>query len=246
MAKDRFSTQSAGYARFRPRYPEAWYHWLLAQTPGRDQLWDCATGNGQAALALAPQFRHTYATDLSAAQLAAAEPHPAITYLCCPAEQTPFDAASFDLITVAQAVHWFDFEAFYAEVRRVGKPGGLLALWGYGLFSSLPAVDERIRWFYSEVVGPYWDPERRHLETGLREIPFPFEELHPPDVFRMPYRWTLEDLLGYLGTWSSVQRYREARGEDPIPLIAAELAAIPDLPPQIEAQVTLLIRAGRI
>lgn len=220
--QDHFSERAAEYARFRPRYPTRLFQYLADAAPARDRAWDCGTGSGQAAAGLAPLFRSVIATDPSAAQLAAAEPHPHVEYRES-AEGAPVEDASVDLVAAASAAHWFDLERFYAEVRRVAKPHGLVALWCYSLPSVDAEVDAMLRRFATEVVGPSWPPERRYVDRHYRTLPFPFREFPAPS-FRMEARWSLADLIGYVRTWSAVRQYREARGRDPIDLLEQELA----------------------
>ena len=170
-----FGAVAAHYAAFRPTYPAALFAWLAAESPGRTLAWDCATGSGQAALALAEHFEQVVATDVSAEQLAHAGRHPRVRYARAPAEASPLDDASADLVTVAQALQWFDLDAFFAEVDRVLRPGGLLAAWTYLLFETSPEVDAIILRYYRETLGPYWAWERRLVEEGYASVAFPFE-----------------------------------------------------------------------
>ena len=221
--KDNFSHQAASYARYRPVYPPALIGYLATLAPGRQAAWDCATGNGQVALALAEYFEAVLATDMSAQQLQHARPHPRIRYAQERAEACSAADQSFDLITVAQAVHWFDFAPFFAEVRRVLRPGGILALIGYSLFTANDArVDAVVRHFYADLTGPYWDAERRHIDAGYRTIPFPLEEIAMPDFF-MEFDWTVDDVLGYFSSWSAVQHYIRKNGQNPVELIEPSL-----------------------
>ena len=171
--KDHFSDLASDYVRYRPRYPEALYTYLATLTPGHERAWDCGTGNGQAAHALTPHFTHIVATDPSADQLALAVPHARIDYRAEPAEQTTLAPASVDLVTVATAVHWFDFDRFYAEVRRLLKPGGVIAVWSYLLLRILPAVDAILDGYAHGFMGTYWPPERRYVNEAYQTIPFP-------------------------------------------------------------------------
>lgn len=244
--KDNFSVQASLYARFRPTYPPELIDYLAALAPGRISAWDCGTGNGQIAVLLAGHFDQIYATDISEKQLNEAPSHPRIRYALEPAERCSAPDHSFDLIVVAQAIHWFDFDRFYAQVRRVLKPGGVLAVIGYSLFrTDAPAVDDIIHQrFYTEITGPYWDPERRYLDEEYRSIPFPFQEVQMPEFF-MRYRWTLSDVTGYLNTWSAVQHYIREHGENPVKLIEQELRHAWGGVVEREITTALLLRVGR-
>jgi SAM-dependent methyltransferase len=219
--KDHFSHDPARYRRFRPRYPAALFTWLAGHAADRERAWDCATGSGQAALGLLPHFRQVLASDASLAQLRQA---PAgLVRLACTAERCPLAGGSLDLITVAQAAHWLDLDAFYREVRRLLRPGGLLALWCYGRLRVPAGPGEPIDRLYSDTLGPWWPPERRLVDGGYRDLPFPFAEL-PAPALRLRARWSLAQLLGYLGTWSALRRHREATGQDALAPVAAALA----------------------
>jgi SAM-dependent methyltransferase len=224
-ALDRFSAQAAGYARYRIDYPAALYDWLLPQVAARERAWDCATGNGQVANVLADYFVRVDATDLSEKQLTQATPRPNIHYQPARAEQTPFPNQRFDLITVAQAVHWFEPEAYHAEVRRVARPGAVLAEWGYGLVQISPEIDPLIEHFYRDTMGPYWDANRWHIDDEYARIPFPFADVRRAH-FAVRRQWSAEWFLQYLRTWSSVAKYQQERGEDAVALIAAELTRL--------------------
>lgn len=220
--KDHFSKQAAAYSGYRPGYPPQLFRYLASVAPGRERAWDCATGTGQAALGLAEHFREVIATDASARQIANAGYREGVVYEVAPAEHSGIAAGSVDLVTVAQALHWFEPEAFYREVKRVLRPGGVIAVWSYGQLRVSPAVDAVIGHLYEALVGPYWPPERRLVEEGYRSIPFPFAALEPPP-FGMSARWSLAQLRGYLGTWSAVQRYKDAEGADPLQAVAEGL-----------------------
>ncbi len=222
--KDHFSDNSSGYAAFRPEYPAGLFSFLSDQVEGHDLAWDCATGNGQAARGLATHFRAVMGTDASSQQIASAVPHRGVSYRVAPAESSGLASASVDLVTVAQAAHWFDLPLFYAEVKRVLRPGGVLALWCYERLRVDPAIDPLIESFYSDTLGPYWPPERRWVEGGYRELPFPFEELSAPS-FVMRAEWSLDQIMGYFATWSAVKAYRAALNRDPLPGPRAALEA---------------------
>jgi SAM-dependent methyltransferase len=242
--KDFFSGHSTDYARFRPRYPRELFEYLASISPSRALAWDCATGNGQAAVALAEVFDQVIATDASAEQLSSATPHPRIEYRNVTAEDSGLPDGSVDLLTIAQAMHWFEFEPFFAEVRRVLKPGGVIAAWTYNVMFVSPEIDEIVRRFYKERIGTYWPPDRKLVEDDYRTIPFDFEELPPPDV-RMRVNWSLMDLLGYIRTWSATQRFITDRGFNPVEELAEQLSAEWGRP-EVEREVTwpLKMRIG--
>jgi len=213
--KDNFSHRAAEYARFRPGYPAALFDFLFAHCGQFDYAWDCATGNGQIAAVLSERFRQVEATDISENQLQNAVKRPNIRYRVGAAEQRLFLQNMFDLVTVGQAAHWFDLEKFYAEVRRVLKPEGLLALVGYGMLTIDEATDGVIHHLYENVLGEFWDPERRLVDAALKTIPFPFQEMPLPEM-ASEYRWTPEHLVGYLSTWSALRHYEKQTGSNPL------------------------------
>jgi SAM-dependent methyltransferase len=220
--KDHFSTQAATYAKARPHYPPALFAELARLAPGRTLAWDCGAGNGQASVALAAHFERVVATEPSAAQLAQAVAHPRVSYHES-AESAPMLAdRSVDLVTAAQAAHWFDLKVFYPEVRRVVRPGGLLAIWNYGICAITPEVDVVVGHFYEETVGPYWPPERRQAETAYRLLEFPFQEIPLPKL-NLEVVWTAEEFGTYLRTWSAVARFIKAHGVDPVTVLQPAL-----------------------
>jgi SAM-dependent methyltransferase len=243
---DHFSRLSAGYAAYRPRYPGALFEAISAASPFRDLAWDCATGTGQAARPLAAHFDRVVATDASREQIRSAAPHDRVRYFVAQAEAGALRSGSVGLVTVAQALHWLDLPLFYAEVRRVLRPGGLLAVWTYGTQRvDGGRIDGALEDFYTRVVGPYWAPERRLVETGYRTLDFPFDEL-PIAAPTMAAEWSLPQLLGYIGTWSAVARCREVTGTDPLVELAAWLRPLwgpPDAVRRVEWP--LAVRAGR-
>jgi SAM-dependent methyltransferase len=244
--KDHFSGHSGSYARARPVYPEALFDWLAGLPGRRDAAWDCGTGTGQAARSLARRFSRVIATDASANQVSKADRAGGILYAAAPAERAPLRDRSVDLITVAQALHWFDLPAFFAETARVGRPGGAFAAWTYGNSYVTEAVDRAYFRLYRDIVGAYWPPERDHVEDGYARIVPPFEPIAAPD-FAIRAQWDMDGYLAYLGTWSAVQYYRKANGSDPLDLIREELArAWGD--PALARAITwpLTIKAGRI
>lgn len=220
---DHFGGVARGYVEFRPTYPEALFAWLASIAPGSALAWDCATGSGQAAVALAAHFERVIATDASAEQIAQAQGHPRVEYRIAAAESCGLGPASVDLVTVAQALHWFDLPRFHAEVRRVLKPRGVIAEWAYGLTEiDHGPIDRHVQSFYSDIVGPYWPANRLHIERGYSDLPFPFECIAAP-AFTMRVEWTLAQFAGYLRTWSATSRYRAALGVDPVVALEAQL-----------------------
>ncbi|HXL57847.1 MAG TPA: class I SAM-dependent methyltransferase [Chitinophagaceae bacterium] len=213
--KDNFSAQAKLYASFRPYYPDLLYDFLFQQVKNFNSTLDCATGNGQVAVALAKKFKEVYATDISEKQLAHATQLPNIIYKQEAAEQTSFADKYFDLITVAQAVHWFNFDKFYSEVKRMLKPDGIIAIIGYGLIRVNKAIDEWIDHFYWNIVGPYWDKERKYVDEEYTTIPFPFKEITAP-VMYIEYKWNIDQFIGYLNTWSALQHFIRQRGYNPV------------------------------
>jgi SAM-dependent methyltransferase len=223
---DHFSKVAANYAAFRPRYPDALFAYIASVAPGRSLVWDCAAGSGQASVPLAAHFDRVIATDASASQISAATPHPCVEYRVALAEASGVADASCDAVTVAQAIHWFDLPRFYAEVDRVLVPNGIFAAWAYNVLRvDGVGIDEVIRWYHDTVVGPYWPLGRRQVEIGYSEILFPFDELDPPK-FHMGTRWSLDDLVGYVRTWSAGTRYAEAHGHDPSDMLVERIEPV--------------------
>jgi SAM-dependent methyltransferase len=221
---DHFSRHAREYARYRPDYPEELFTFLAGLAPNRRAAWDCATGSGQAAISLARHFEAVVATDASANQIASAARHAAVHYAIAVAEAAPFANGSLALVTCAQALHWFDRARFWEEVRRVLVPGGVVAVWSYHGFHLTPGVEAAVRRFYKDIVGPYWPPERRLVEKGYASLEFPFAPVAAPELV-LEKLWDLPALIGYLETWSAVQRYKATVGRDPIPLVRGELEA---------------------
>jgi len=223
---DHFSSVASRYADFRPHYPAALFDYLATLGPRDSVVWDCAAGSGQATLDLAARFGRVIATDASAEQIASASALDNVEYRVALAEQSGLADSSIDLITVAQALHWFNFDRFFGEAKRVLKPDGVLAVWTYAT-NQLEggAVNEIVQDFYSNVIGPYWPPERKLTETGYRTISFPFNEIATPS-FRMEVRWKLSQLLGYFSTWSATNRFIYAKGCNPIEPLSIALEKV--------------------
>lgn len=223
---DHFGSVSFHYADSRPVYPAELYAYLRGLCAEHHVVWDCGAGSGQASRALVDYFDQVIATDASAQQISQAVPHPRIDYRVAPAEESGLTGESVDFVTVAQALHWFDFDRFFNEVKRVLKPNGVLVIWSYGRqIVHDPAVDGIFQRFYSDVVGAYWPPERRHVEEGYRSIPFPFPLLDPPG-FEMKAEWDLPQFISYLRSWSATGNYIKANGIDPVIALEGELGGI--------------------
>ena len=243
---DRFGALADDYLRYRPRYPPALFEFLAAQCPRRALAWDCACGNGQATTGIAALFRRVVATDASARQIAQAPPLANVEWRVAPAEHSGLDAASIDLVTVAQALHWLPRVAFHTEVERVLRPGGVYAVIHYGrMQAALPSINELVQHYHDEVVGPYWPPERRLLDDGYRELPLPYP-LEATPSFDIVARWQALDLLGYLRSWSATAAFVAARNYDPVNALAPVLArAWPATADTLDLRWPLQLSLGR-
>ncbi|MCM4169994.1 class I SAM-dependent methyltransferase [Arenibacter sp. TNZ] len=226
-ALDRFSVQSRTYKEFRPTYPEALYKYIYANCISKVTCWDCGTGNGQVAAVLSDTFDQVFATDISEQQIKHAVPKPNIKYSVQRAEITCFPNQYFDLITVAQALHWFDLPAFNKEVNRLLKPNGLIAIWGYGLLTIDLEIDVIVNHFYQHIIGGYWDKERAYIDLNYSNIPFHFDEIDIQESFNIETQWTIDQLRGYFNSWSSVQNYKDNNnGHNPVDELINKIAPI--------------------
>jgi SAM-dependent methyltransferase len=242
---DHFSGVAAEYAAFRPRYPEALFDFVAREAPARDAAWDAGTGSGQAAVGLARHFTHVTATDASGDQIEHATPHPSISYRVAPAEASGLADQSVDLVTVAQAVHWFDRERFWNEVRRVLRTRGVIAIWTYRLFEIAPDIDAITRRFYKGVVGPFWPPERLLTEQRYQTMEFPFAEFAAPN-FVIEQQITLDDVAGYVRTWSATRAFVKHHGKDPVDDLVAELGPAWGAESRRLARWPIAMRIGRV
>ncbi len=213
--KDNFSSQANVYAQYRPGYPRELFEYILGFVKEKDLAWDCGTGNGQSALELSNYFKKVFATDISQKQLDNAVAKENILYALEPAEKTSLADRSVDLITVAQAIHWFRFDAFYAEVKRVAKPGAVIAVWTYSLLKISDEIDTIINEYHFSTLENYWDPERKYVDDGYASISFPFTEVRTP-AFNIELNWSLNELEGYLNTWSALQKFITANSYSPV------------------------------
>lgn len=243
--KDNFSVNAVDYATYRPTLPIEFYEFLYSKVNEFDTAWDCGAGNGQAALILAEKFKKVFGTDISEKQLTQAPKKENIHYLLERAEATTLSDNCVDLVTVAQAVHWFDFDAFNKEVLRVGKPNGIIALVTYYLLRINNDIDKLIDKLYWEITREYWDKERQYVDDKYMTIPFPYKEIKSPELSIM-LEWNIEQVIGYLRTWSGVQHYIKQKSEDPILRIEPELRAAWGADIVKKVRFPLFIRTGQI
>ena len=244
---DYFSGHAALYKKYRPVYPDALYQLLLQHCASTEHCWDCGTGNGQVASVLANSFTNVSATDISKNQLKNAIQKENIHYSTQRAEHTTFLDNSFDLITVAQAAHWFDHDAFNQEVQRVSKNQGIIALWGYELLHISEVIDQHILRFYREIVGPYWSKERKFIDEQYTTIPFPFKEIPVQQPLAIYAHWTLSQLEGYFTSWSSVQAYiQKHNGRNPVPSLIQSISEHWGSNPTRMVTFPIFIRLGQI
>lgn len=240
---DNFSASAQGYAAFRPQSPAEVYDFLYQHVGNYNAAWDCGTGNGQVATQLSERFSTVFGTDISAEQLQRAQQRPNIIYLQERAEATTLKDKSIDLITIAQAIHWFDFDAFYNEVKRVAAAGALVAAWTYTTLQLPQPVNEVIQHFYNHITRPYWDAERKWVDECYATIPFPFREVKAPPI-EMTTQWNIQQLVGYLRTWSGVQNYIRKEGTDPLLLITEDLQHAWGAEDTLPVRFPIHVRAG--
>lgn len=243
--KDNFSSQSDKYAKYRPAYPIHFFNYLNSIVPNKQNAWDCGTGNGQVAYELSKTFQNVFATDISQSQIDNALQADNIIYAVQPAEKTDFEDKQFDLIVIAQAIHWFDFEKFYSEVRRTAKENALICVAGYSRVEISEQIDSIITDFYTNIIGAYWDKERKYIDENYSTIPFPFKEIYPPDFVNKLY-WTFEHLIGYLNTWSAVKHYIKQNGNNPVDKLQSRLKQQWKNDEIKEVCFPLLLRIGQI
>ena len=243
--KDNFSQNSEDYRNFRPNYPNKVFDFIFKNLKSFENAGDVGTGNGQVAVNLSEKFENVFGTDISKNQIANAEKRGNIQYSVQPAETTDFKDNFFDLIIVGQAIHWFDFEKFYAEVHRVGRKNGLIVALGYGRIEAEENINKIIDELYYGILGKYWDKERKYIDENYQTIPFPFEEIESPK-FVNSYEWTFYQLIGYLSTWSALKHFQKENGYNPLEEISARLEnfLLPD--EKIKVKFPILLRIGRL
>lgn len=241
-----FSQGSEHYAKHRPTYPDQLFSYLDEIASGHDLAWDCATGNGQAAVSCAKYFSRVEATDISTEQLQHRTVHPRINYIISTAERPPFDNEAFDLVVVATAVHWFDQPRFFREVERVLKPKGILAIWGYGFLATEPEIDATLAKELFEPIDPFWASGNRQMFNHYRDVTLPLEEIRDPPTFAMQVEWNLDQLLAFLRTWSAVKRYAAELGHDPVDGVETKLKAVWNEPDKARmVKMPIFFRASR-
>lgn len=243
--KDKFSLQAETYKKFRPVYPEKLYDIILKTTQNRDICWDCATGNGQVAEVLSKHFTKVYATDLSEQQIKYAPQLENIIYSVGRAENSGFPDKQFDLITVAQAMHWFDFEAFSREANRVLKDDGTICVWGYGPLKMENEVGKLVNKFYKDIIGAYWDVERRHIDEGYKNVKLDFKNIEIHNELAIEENWTIEQLQGYFDSWSSVQNYIAKNGNNPAADIIKEIKEVWGSEEKLKAILPVFMKIGK-
>ncbi len=217
-----FGHSAGSYASFRPDYPPELFDWLAERAPAHNRALDIGCGNGQASRPLTSRFRQVLACDSSSRQLQEATATDRLHLFVADARALPLASSCFDLITVAQALHWFAGPQFFSEIRRLLSPGGFFCAWCYSLMQVTPAVDARVRQLHGDLLHGYWPEGRASVDNGYRDIEVDFPQVQVPG-FAIERRWSFAHLLGYLGTWSAVQRWREERGADPLALIRHRL-----------------------
>jgi ubiquinone/menaquinone biosynthesis C-methylase UbiE len=241
-----FSLGSDQYVKHRPQYPEELFLFLNEISKQHDYAWDCATGNGQAAISCAKYFSHIEATDISVEQIQHCIVHPKINYSVRPAEHTLFDDFSFDLIVVAQAIHWFNQEQFFREAERVLKPNGVLAAWGYGFLEIEYEIDDIITKNLQEPIDRFWASGNRQVMAGYRDLALPFDEINIQKTFAMKVEWNLQQLLAYLRTWSAVKLYSAELGHDPVDQLETKLKTVWKEPDKTKlVQMPLFLKVSR-
>lgn len=240
-----FSKQSDLYARYRPDYPAELYDFIFSHLQRKETAWDCCTGTGQVAKVLADEFDQVYANDISQQQLDRAPELDNVNYFNVPAEETGFPGSLFDLITVAQAIHWLDFESYFKEVRRTAAPGGLLAVIGYGMIRIDERLDALIDKFYEYTFSEYFTENRQWLDRHYETIPFPFQEISSPE-FEQRAKWSLEELEGYVNSWSTVQKFKDEKGTNPADDLIEKVGKLWDKEEKKTVSFPVFLRLGRL
>lgn len=242
---NRSKWNSKEYLKFRPVYPDSLVSYIGSLKPADSTVWDCGTGNGQLAFLLSDHYKIIYASDISEVQINHAKQKQNIKYKVTTAENSGFEDAFFDLITIAQAIHWFDFDLFYSEVRRVSRTGALICICGYGNIETKDESMPIINHLYSETLNGYWDVQRKYIDESYKTIPFPFDELVVPE-FEMKFEWSIDQLCGYLGTWSGLIKFSKETGENPIHEVYNKLTQLFSPDYKIKVRFPILLRVGKV
>lgn len=244
--KSEFSKQAADYAKYRPVYPAELYPYLKSVSPADELAYDAGTGNGQCAVALANHFKAVVASDLSREQIANAKTKANVTYTVSAAHESGIEARSVDLITAATAIHWFNFDLFYAECHRILKDGGVIAAWSYGWHQCEdPKITDLIQKIGKVILKDHWSPQPKLIWDNYSKIPFPFKEFSPP-AFHQSLSWDMDELIGYLTTWSATQKYIDDKGTHPVDVVRRELATAWGNPEKkLQFDCPLIMRIGR-
>jgi len=240
-----FAIESEQYARFRPTYPTELVELIVSLSPNLYSAWDVACGNGQLTHELSKYFEHVIGTDISQEQLDIAIKNENIQYKVESSAQSSLEKNSIDLITVAQAIHWFEFDSFYTEVKRVAKPDAIIAILGYELLSISKEIDDCIIDFYTKTLNGYWDERRKYIDEQYSTIPFPFEEMKIPH-YSCKLQWNREDLLGYLSTWSAVKKYMKDTGNDAIEIIKPHIYSMWEVNQERKVTIPIITKIARI
>lgn len=243
--KDYFSSVSNEYQKFRPHYPPELFNFIYSHVKNFEAAWDCGTGNGQAAVELSKKFKEVTASDFSIKQIQHAFIRDNIQYHNLRSEETEFPDSYFDLITAAQSVHWFNFEKYFNEVKRTGKNGSIIAVWGYGLPEIEKEINILILNFYENILKDFWDERRIHVEKKYKSIPFPFNEIPSPE-FNMKTKWTFENFCGFIKSWSSVNTYIKLKKEDPTKEFFIKLSGLWEKEENKEINFPIFLRIGKI
>lgn len=243
--KDNFSRDSKSYARYRPQYPWELIEFITSLVAEKKKAWDCGTGNGQMAALLSNFFDEVYGTDISQSQIDNTKKAANIYYSVQPAEKANFPNSSFNLVTVAQAIHWFNFEDFFAEVKRVARQHSIIAIVGYGGVSVSEGIDKLKIDFYKNIIGSYWDKERKHIDNNYSTIPFPFAEIKCPE-FSIKLNWSFEEYTGYINTWSAVQKFADDKGYNPVTFLAEKIKPLWGNEEMREIKFPIFLRVGKI
>ena len=243
--KDLFSSQSDQYLKYRPDYPKEFFEYLNSLVPKKKCAWDCGTGNGQVASVLSKNFDYVFGTDISSEQIRNSVKKDNIFYSVQPAEKTNFSDTIFDVIVVAQAIHWFDFDRFYEEVRRTSKKNAIICVVGYARLQVSPEIDPFVTDFYESTIGKYWAPERKYIDHNYKTIPFPFSEIETP-TFENRLTWSLDHFIGYINTWSAVKEFIRQNGYNPVDQLREKIKMFWNIGESKKVCFPILLRVGSI